>query len=197
MDLNYATWIPSQADGNEKAKEWAPENEYGSGRGRGIFQELCLFLNRAESEQDHYLAPNLSSGTALKGCLCLGLMQKAQDAMSEGNNQHGPFITLATCAPGQGPRLISVEMKSMTSPSVKLRAGNSPVTPTGLQASCDPFRKVTFTLLWRRERERCGHFQPMWNEEMWGGENEVKISYDSCSAPLQLLQKKGHAATSF
>lgn len=131
------------------------------GRGRGVFQELCLLLNRAGSEQDHYLAPNLSSGTALKGCLCLGLMQKAQDAMSEGNNQHGPFITLATRAPGQGLRLISVEMKSMTSPSVKLRAGNSPVTPTGLQASCDPLRKVTFTLLWRRERECCRHFQPM------------------------------------
>ncbi|CAB1452910.1 unnamed protein product [Pleuronectes platessa] len=57
----------------------------------------------AGSQQGHYLAPNLSSGTALKGCLCLGLMRKAQDAMSEGNNQHGPFITLAACAPGQGP----------------------------------------------------------------------------------------------
>lgn len=55
------------------------------------------------SQQGHYLAPNLSSGAALKGCLCLGLMRKAQDAMSEGNNQHEPFITLAACAPGQGP----------------------------------------------------------------------------------------------
>lgn len=118
-------------------------------------------MNRTGSQQGHYLAPNLSSGTALKGCLCLGLMRKAQDAMSEGNNQRGPFITLAACAPGQGPRLIFVEMKSMTSPSVKLRAGNSPVTPTGLQASCDPLRKVTFTLLWRRERERRRRFQPM------------------------------------
>lgn len=60
-------------------------------------------MNRAGSQQGHYLAPNLNSGTALKGCLCLGLMRKAQDAMSEGNNQHGPFITLAACAPGQGP----------------------------------------------------------------------------------------------
>lgn len=58
---------------------------------------------QGRSEQDHYLAPNLRTGTALKGCLCLGLMQKAQDAMSEGNNQHGPFIMLATRAPGQGP----------------------------------------------------------------------------------------------
>lgn len=66
-------------------------------------QELCLSANRAGSEQGHYLLPNLSSGKALKGCLCLGLMWKAQDAMSEGNNQHGPFITLAACAPGQGP----------------------------------------------------------------------------------------------
>lgn len=143
---------------SDEEKEQAGGKEYGR---RGFQQELCLSVNRAGSQQGHYLAPNLSSGTALKGCLCLGLMRKAQDAMSEGNNQHGPFITLAACAPGQGPRLISVEMKSMTSPSVKLRAGNSPVTPTGLQASCDPLRKVTFTLLWRRERERCRRFQPM------------------------------------
>lgn len=61
-------------------------------------------MNRTGSQQGHYLTPNLSSGTALKGCLCLGLMRKAQDAMSEGNNQRGPFITLAACAPGQGPR---------------------------------------------------------------------------------------------
>lgn len=101
MDQNYATRIPSQVDGNGKAEKWASGKEYG--RGKGGFQKLCLLLNRAGSEQDYYLAPNLSSGTALKGCLCLGLMQKAQDAMSEGNNQHGPFITLATRAPGQGP----------------------------------------------------------------------------------------------
>lgn len=82
-------------------QEKSKGKEYG--RERGVFQDLCLLVNRAGSEQDHYLAPNLSSGTALKGCLCLGLMQKAQDAMSEGNNQHGPFITLATRAPGQGP----------------------------------------------------------------------------------------------
>lgn len=100
-DRNCTIWIPSQAYATEKAEEWASEKEYL--RGRGIFQELCLSLNRAGSEQDHYLASNLSSGTALKGCLCLRLMQKAQDAMSEGNNQHGPFITLATRAPGQGP----------------------------------------------------------------------------------------------
>jgi len=72
---------------------------------RNIEEEgFCLSVNRAGSQQGHYLPPNLSSGTALKGCLCLGLMRKAQDAMSEGNNQHGPFITLAAaCAPGHGP----------------------------------------------------------------------------------------------
>lgn len=61
-------------------------------------------MNKTGSQQGHYLTPNLSSGTAQKGCLCLGLMRKAQDAMSEGNNQRGPFTTLAACAPGQDPR---------------------------------------------------------------------------------------------
>lgn len=82
-------------------KKGNKHQEYG--RRRGLFQEPCLLVNRAGPEQDHYLAPNLSSGTAVKGCLCLGLMRKTQDAMSEGNNHHGPFITLATHAPGQGP----------------------------------------------------------------------------------------------
>lgn len=58
--------------------------------GERISQGLCLSVNRVGSQQDHYLAPNLSFGKALKGCLCLGLMWKAQDAMSEGNNQRGP-----------------------------------------------------------------------------------------------------------
>lgn len=101
MEQNCATWIPSQCDHCEKGgKEHAGGKEYWRG---GFQQEFCLLVNRAGYEQDHYLAPNLSSGTALKGCLCLGLMWKAQDAMSEGNNQHRPFITLAACAPGQGP----------------------------------------------------------------------------------------------
>ena len=134
----------------------------GFGRGDVSNRSYPVQWNRAGSQQGHYLATNLSSGTAVKGCLCLGLMRKAQDAMSEGNNQRGPFIMLAACAPGQAPlRLISVEIKSMTSPSVKLRAGNRPATPTGLQASCDPLRRVTFTLLWRRERERRRLRQPM------------------------------------
>ena len=87
-------------------KRW-PDEEKNKQEGRNTeeenFNRSSASANRAGSQQGHYLAPNLSSGTALKGCLCLGLMRKAQDAMSEGNNQHGPFITLAACAPGQGP----------------------------------------------------------------------------------------------
>lgn len=98
------TWIPSQSEHGGKEVLWGKEGAGGREYRRGWFQqELGCSVNRAGSQQGHYLAPNLSSGTALKGCLCLGLMRKAQDAMSEGNNQRGPFITLAACAPGQGP----------------------------------------------------------------------------------------------
>lgn len=55
-------------------KKGNEHQEYG--RRSGLFQEPCLLVKRAGPEQDHYLAPNLSSGTAMKGCLCLGLMQK-------------------------------------------------------------------------------------------------------------------------
>lgn len=100
---NCVTWIPSQFEQGKEAA-WGTKQERGKEYRRKWFQqELCLSVSSTGSQQGHYLAPNLSSGTALKGCLCLGLMRKAQDAMSEGTNQRGPFITLAACAPGQGP----------------------------------------------------------------------------------------------
>lgn len=104
MDQNVPPEFRHRKIARKKKKKEKPGNEHQEyGRGWGLFQKLCLLVNRAGPEKDHYLAPNLRSGTALKGCLCLALIRKTLDAMSEGNNQHGSFITSATHAPGQGP----------------------------------------------------------------------------------------------
>lgn len=67
----------------------------------------------------------------MKGYLCVGLILKPQHLMSVGKSQRGTQAA-ASAAPGQRRGRVSSEMKSLTSPSVRLKAGSGPTTPTGL-----------------------------------------------------------------
>lgn len=92
----------------------------------------------------------------MEACLCVGLIFKPQDLMSVGKRQHGtPSTAFSPFRPAPGAPW---EMKTLTSPSVKLKAGSGPVTPTSPRGIPWPFGKVTFTLLLRKEKYRRRHF---------------------------------------
>lgn len=93
----------------------------------------------------------------MKGCLCVRLVLKTQHLISVRSKQGEihKCCLFGFPASGQGRRLISKEMATLTSPSVELKARQAPASPKPSEASCDPLQEVTFALLLRKETQRC------------------------------------------